>query len=429
MKKPLYFPLLLLLMSTATPAKDLSSLYDLDTLAYWQTRYPVSTRKIFDQVILPVLTGEEKQRLSGVQLDFPLHAEGDSKGQPLAFYHPVDQSLVVMPIFSLKFLDDLCTAYAWLQVKGYSLETISDYTAMLKYKDFPAGSYPQPLKALHIPDDALKDKEVDELALGHFVTARTFILLHELGHVYYHHRATTAEQSRRNEEQADAFAAQVMGRTPLPPLGMLVFFLADAHWADYRVSFRSDAEWEEHLRRYGAHPLSGQRLHALAARLEDPDLARRIDQLGSLLDDPDIQAGIILTAKSTDETALTPRRPGELANIGRSTTDGKPASASFQGRYVGTSVQSSEPGQPYQIVFVFQRHGDNRVTGLYSFGLGQGNIEGTLIGDTLHYEWSWAGNYGKGIMHASQGGMAFSGVWGYRESSDNGGEWSGRRED
>ena len=172
---------------------------------------------IFNQVILPVLTGEEKQRLSGVQLDFPLHAEGDSKGQPLAFYHPVDQSLVVMPIFSLKFLDDLCTAYAWLQVKGYSLETISDYTAMLKYKDFPAGSYPQPLKALHIPDDALKDKEVDELALGHFVTARTFILLHELGHVYYRHRATTAEQSRRNEEQADAFAAQVMGRTPLPP--------------------------------------------------------------------------------------------------------------------------------------------------------------------------------------------------------------------
>lgn len=166
MKKPLYFPLLLLLMSTAAPAKDLSGLYDPATLSYWQTRYPVSTRKIFDQVILPVLAVEEKQRLSGVQLDFPLHAEGDSKGQPLAFYRPVDQSRVVMPIFSLKFLDDLCTAYAWLQVKGYSLETISDYTAMLKYKDFPAGRYPQPLKALHIPDDALKDKEVDELALG-----------------------------------------------------------------------------------------------------------------------------------------------------------------------------------------------------------------------------------------------------------------------
>lgn len=215
----------------------------------------------------------------------------------------------------------------------------------------------------------------------------------------------------------------------MPPLGMLVFFLADAHWADYRVSFRSDAEWEEHLRRYGTHPLSGQRLHALAARLDDPDLARRIDQLGTLLDDPDIQAGIILTAKSTDETALAPRRPGELANVERSITNGGPASVPFQGRYVGTSVQHSEPRQSNPIVIVFPRRGGNRVTGLYSFGLGQGTIEGTLTGDTLHYEWTWAGNDGRGILRASQNGATFSGTWGYRESSDNGGEWSGRRED
>ena len=54
---------------------------------------------------------------------------------------------------------------------------------------------------------------VDELSLGHFVTARTFILLHELGHILYGHTARTSAESVRNEKQADAFAATVMKRT------------------------------------------------------------------------------------------------------------------------------------------------------------------------------------------------------------------------
>jgi hypothetical protein len=429
MNKPSLFSLVLLLMASAAHAKDLSGLYDPGTLSYWETRYPVSTRKIFDQVILPVLTVEEKQRLSGVQLDFPIHAGSFMKGQPLAFYHPAGLARVVMPIFSLKFLDDLCTAYAWLQVKGYSLETISDYTAMLKYKDFPGGRYPPPLQALHIPDDALKDKEVNDLALGHFVTARTFILLHELGHYYYRHAATTTEQSRHNEEQADAFAAEVMGRTPLPPLGMLVFFLADAHWADYRVNFSSDEEWEQHLLENSTHPLSGERLHALAKRLEDPDLAREINALGDFLDDPDIQAGIILTAKSTSEAALAPRRPGQLANMRQSASSNVPNSLPFQGNYVGTSTQISDPGSSFPVVVVLNRQDGNQVKGQYTFGLGQGTIEGTVSGDSLFYDWNWAGNYGRGILRSEPNGTEFSGTWGYRESANNGGQWRIRRQD
>ncbi len=158
------------------------------------------------------------------------------------------------PIASLKFLDDLCTAYAWLQINGYGLETISEYAAMLRYQSFPDGRYPRPLLALRIPSDALRNPRVDELALGHFVvTARTFILLHELGHVYYRHRGSTIA----NEEQADRFAAEVMARTPLPPLGIIVFFLFDAHWSSYPPGPAD------------THPMSGARLQALAGLVED----------------------------------------------------------------------------------------------------------------------------------------------------------------
>ena len=192
----------LLCVPAVLAAKDLSGLYDHATLEHWKPRYERSTTKILEQVIAPVLLTQEKQRLGNVRLDFLLYGEGRAKEHPLQFYVPPDGSRVVMPIASLKFLDDLCTAYAWLHINGYSLETISEYTAMLRYKDFPEGRYPRPLQALRIPDDALKDPRVDELALGHFVTARTFILLHELGHIFHNHRGSTVQ----NEQQADRFA-------------------------------------------------------------------------------------------------------------------------------------------------------------------------------------------------------------------------------
>jgi hypothetical protein len=142
---------------TALGAADLSGLYDPATLDYWRPRYERSTTKIFEQVIQPALLTHEKQRIGNILLDFRLYGEGRAKEHPLQFYVPPDNSRVVMPIASLKFLDDLCTAYAWLQIKGYTLETISEYTGVLRYKGFPDGRYPRPLKALQIPDDALND--------------------------------------------------------------------------------------------------------------------------------------------------------------------------------------------------------------------------------------------------------------------------------
>jgi hypothetical protein len=399
------------------PAKDVSGLYDRATLQQLAPRYERTTKKMLDQLIFPALRTQERQRLEGIRVVHPLEAEGSLKGEPLMFY--AEYPRVVLPIFSLKFLDDLCTATAWLQVNGYSIETVADYVAMLRFKtaqDFPGGRYPPPLPSLGIPANALSDPRVDELALNHFVTARAFILVHELGHLYHRHVARTLPESQQNEREADRFAAVVLQRTPVTPLGSLIFFTALAHWADYPP---------QDLR---THPLTGERLHALARHIDSPELSRGIDDLGTRLDDPEIWAGIAATIRATDPATLAPRRSRQLPHLtGASPQRPQARGLAFQGSYIGTAGQYSDSG-PIPITTVFERQGD-RVAGQYSFGLGLGRIEGTVRGNTLHFDWQWAGNYGRGKLEASDRGAAFSGTWGYRESSDNAGRWDGRRQE
>src|SRR6516165_11515228 len=146
---PLSF-VLVLLLTAPVHAVNISDLYDQQTLAYWGARYRVSTQKILDQVIRPVLLADEKNAIGDFRMEFPTYPPPQMMATPFAFYSDRRGPSVVFPIISLKFLDDLCTAYAWLQIHGYSLETISDYTAMLKYQRFPSGATPKPLPTLGI---------------------------------------------------------------------------------------------------------------------------------------------------------------------------------------------------------------------------------------------------------------------------------------
>jgi hypothetical protein len=414
MRRAIVASALLLALTGAVKAVNMSDLYDQGTLAVWGAKYRISTQKILDKVILPVLLAEEQRAIGDVHIDFPTHPPPESKlaETPFAMYSHLDKEgrpEIVFPIVSLKFLDDLCTAYAWLQIHGYSLETISDYTAMLKYQSFSPGAVPKPLPTLGIPPDALKEKKVDELALGHFVTARTFILAHELGHLRYHHRGSSIP----NERQADAFAAKVMERTPLPMLGALVFFMADAHLADYPP--RQDA----------THPMSAERLHALAALISDREIAAGVESIAESLDDPDAASAIAAVGRAASPATLGPRRPHALAALATSET--AQSGEAFGGTFVGVFTQNIDPGNPGPISAALSRHGA-RVDGHYTFGLGTGKItSGTVDGDVLYFNWEWAGNYGRGVLHATRDGNGFTGTWGYRESMNNAGTWTGQR--
>ena len=95
---------------------------------------------------------------------------------------------------------------------------------------------------------------------------------------------------------------------------------------------------------------------------------------------------------------------------------------------MGSYIQRLDPQDAIPIEVVFDRDANNQVVGHYSFGLGVGNIEGTVRANELYFDWSWGGDYGRGVLRASNGGADFSGTWGYHESADNGGTLQGRRE-
>jgi hypothetical protein len=224
-------------------------------------------------------------------------------------------------------------------------------------------------------------------------------------------QARTYAESVRNEQEADGFAAAVMRRTPLPPIGILIFFMADAHWSSFPASGRD------------THPLSGARMRALANSVDDPSLAKKLRSLGELVDDPDIRAGFVATGRAGDLTALAPRRPGALPH--RLVESGQAGrEALFDGVYRGEFVQFLDPA-PRAIEFVLKRRGDD-VTGHYSFGLGVGTIEGKVVGKRLHFRWDWAKNYGRGILEGRDDG-SFTGAWGYRTAESDAGTWIGRR--
>lgn len=405
-------PIIFALALVAAPcaARDLPALYDWAMLEQSRPSYERTTLRILNDVILPALLDEHRQRLGQPQVDFPLFAAGELRGRPLAFYALAAPPRAVMPMHSLRFLDDLCTAYAWLQVNGYGLETVSEYTAMLRHHDFPGGRVPLPLTALQIPANALANQRVDELALSHFVTARTFLLLHEMGHLLHGKRATSSAHSRASEEDADRFAASAMKRAGLPPLGILVFFMADAHWAGFPSSERD------------THPLSGARMRALARHVDDPELARGLATLGTLVDDPEIRSGFAATGKAGNVAALAPRRRGELPKL---TPAAAGAMSAFEGRYAGESRQAGEP-RAFAIQLALARRGE-QVDGEYTFGLGVGTIRGTIVGNTLEFVWDWAGKKGRGRFVSRDGGSSFAGTWGFADSADDAGTWNGQR--
>ncbi|QRN95725.1 hypothetical protein JRI60_42860 [Archangium violaceum] len=406
-------PLLVTVLALQTArGNDLSRIYEPDTLEQARPDLERTTRKILDQGIWPVLEVEEKRQLGGKPpLAFPLYGEEEARMNPLSVYAHYGRREIVYPVLSLKFLEDLCTAYAWLQLNGYGVETVSEYTAILRYKEEPPGGFPPPLQALGIPADARADSRVDELARAHFVTARLFILLHEMNHLMQQRAHGLSAPSIEKEKKADRFAITVMQRADLPPIGVLVFFMVDAHWSSYPQNEKA------------THPLTGERVRALADAVEDPDLKKLFQDLGSLLDDRDIRTGFVSSGQTGDLAALAPRHPGELPRLQHSSTPST-HSVTFDGVYRGELTQSPDPA-PVPMEMVLERTG-SEVRGRYNFGLGIGTIEGTVDGDSLSFQWQWGINQGEGVLK-SQGKDALTGTWGYQLNKTGAGTWTGHR--
>lgn len=451
------------LVSSSALARDLAGLYNDAELLAVKERYELSIRQIYDQLILPGLNESAKRALRRMNFVYPIRSPDnyvEYSGSPFGFYTTPDHATVVMPLFSLKFLHDLCTAYAWLQINNYTIEPVSEYIGMLKYgldKNLPTGRYLAPLVALRIPEDGLANPQVKELTHLHFTTARAFILAHELGHIVHNHppyvpggkrQASVSAQLRRNEAEADSFALDVLqedvrGRGSITPLGALIFFLADAHISRQRVDFRNEQEFREYLDSRATHPLTPERVELLTNKMHrlDPKDREIMRAITAFLRDEEVQQSYVLAGQATDQDALGPRRPGQLLSRVWPRQEASAPHRPFDGLCFAESVTYVSGKQGIAPVEVrFERRGD-RVTGRYSFGsyrdgqrvissgrLGEGIIsDGQVNGNTLHFRWEWGNYAGHGVLRSLENGAGFSGTWGYQERSDGGGAWKGRR--
>ncbi|WP_022950059.1 M48 family metalloprotease [Methylohalobius crimeensis] len=257
----------LLFVSLQAYAEEVNDMYAERELVHAQARYERRIDELFSQRLWSLMKEEERRALPDVRILLPLKGNG-----PLnAFSGRIDGiPTVVLPVLTLKFIEDLSMAYAWRHVYQYSLEPIDEYLAMLKYRrpgDFPGSRLPNPLTALGVPARIWeKDTRVDDLSLRFRNTAWAFILAHELEHLRRRHPgngSVPAKVSQRHEQEADAFAVELFRRSDEIPMGMILWFQASVGYFPNRADFRSEAEYRDWLRGKLNHPRWGSATHPM----------------------------------------------------------------------------------------------------------------------------------------------------------------------
>jgi len=233
--------------------KDISSMYTKEELKDSMESYTRNINYIYEKVIKPVLSKREHVVLDRIQLEYPLVESDDD---PFHYFvrNTREKQAIVIPVFSVKFLDDLATASAWLEIKDFTTETVLEYVSMLKYreaKEFPGNRYPPPLEALQIPSDALEDNEVDELAKKFLRTSVIYLLSREIGSLYFSQSNLRATKLRSEQRQmttkgammkedfqsqmkefmlnCDAFAMEVIRRIGIPAEDLLFCLSAQTY--------------------------------------------------------------------------------------------------------------------------------------------------------------------------------------------------------
>lgn len=318
-------------------AGELAELYSLGRLSQERPRLEARIGELYQvlrgQILRNGASPNEQRLLQTLRIDFPnVYADG----WPLNFGADMTSSgpLVIMPLLSLLFLEDLCTAYAWLERYGYSLETIDQYMAMLRHKpavEFPGSRYPPPLQALGIPPGAADDREAGPLGLRFRNSAYGFILAHEIGHVLLGHRgyrSVSKEQARHNEAEADDFALRLLSSAATIPMSAVLYFQAQAFMESnpglFAAQGRGISDWDAAMRTEITHPLTAERLQAMAVRLYEQSgqprahaeretllyIAVRLGTIAETLADRDQQQCMAVAARRATMADLALQRPG-----------------------------------------------------------------------------------------------------------------------
>jgi hypothetical protein len=414
-------------LATVAVAEDLGPRFDDELLRTKLPIYEEGLRTNLRKAILPHLTQDEAARLANIELQFPLRQAGQ---EPIGF--ATDGRRVFMSVSSMRFFGELSTATAWLQLEGYTLESLTNYALMLHYGRLGAAP-PAPLAALCVPPRADEDAKIDRLAGKIFSNMLVFILLHEMGHIVHGHLNDTgadAARERAQEQEADGFALDVMARMGEPPLGIVPFFLFTAHATRGREDFDSDAAYDQYLAGL-KHPVDSDRLRVLAGNVRDrasayapmlaegrvgfEAMAAQIDIVAATLADPGARKLMGMIGGTANEANLAPLRPGQ--KLGAPCAGHAPlGQGSFAGYYGGTLVIGTTSFDANAVV---RQHGAH-VTGALSYGAGTTVFEGDAEDNRLADIWTLGSSRGRGLVEAREPGI-LTGTWGYRDAESGGG--------
>jgi hypothetical protein len=210
-----------------------------------------SIQSVMWRDIVPRLPDPYRADAEAVELIFPDRGPG-----PLSFFASPQEKKIYLPLTSIRFYDDIATLHAWFESRQCPQEYIQTYLAALLRAN---ADLPAPLVAFGLErEDLFADNFTYDLS-GKIVSSGVqFLMAHELGHIVLGHRTgVTGAESQRQETEADAFALDHFARLGGSPLGIFWYFQA-AWWYDPA---------NEQGRRETTHPVSAERLRAMAERL------------------------------------------------------------------------------------------------------------------------------------------------------------------
>lgn len=434
----------LALVTSAETSEDWSGFYDRRTLAQAADDLRPGILDNWHDVIVPVLTPKERSRLGQVRFLVDL----ESADSILNFF--ATSSEVHIPASSVRMLGDLVAAWMWLNRRGYSTDTVSEYLAILKYQWTSGALRTQryrPLEALGVPADLRSDPTIADEYANVMSNILFFIIAHELGHVFYGHQgirvqdavqdAMKSEQSIKQEKEADAFALELTQRIGEVPIGIPMFFM-----------FATALEPAPNDPGYGnrrTHPQSSERIRAIATTLrseargfargfKDPSVGiAKVEAIANWLVNKDSNKSSVVAALESPVVQdlwrqkgysgrledVRPRKKSDPASL--ETAPRANSGQVFDGVYQGKWV--NQKGTDFDVRMELQRTGD-RVVGSWTFGPNRVAIEGIISDGHLYFSWKWGVDYfGEGELYQQRDGR-LAGTWGYTKKASGGGTWS-----
>jgi Peptidase family M48 len=178
--------------------------------------------------VLPALPLEQRAAAQRIRIVI----DREAVEHPLMFYADLSAEEVHVSASTLRLLGDLLYAWGWLAANGNSPDTVLAYLSMLKYQyagKQQASATLAPLGVLGVPASVRDDPVLAQQVNWQYNSAVFFLLCHEVGHIVLRHR-TVADglmpaQSRIQEQNADAFALNVMRSIGQTPEGLVMYFL------------------------------------------------------------------------------------------------------------------------------------------------------------------------------------------------------------